>query len=374
MLALCLANLSFATLIGGYARTGAGSLPLLLWRWAKLGQGLGHLCGWFASVTSTPMLGLLAIALLMSGALLDLAAYLRFLDAGSVNRVLSPLAVIGLLSYLAALSFGASKYQRIGVAGIYLAVLALVMAYALLRTRPVSLLQRLIASVDLLFALTLFIRVGVVLGGGAPSWLAGSQMLVFLSAFVLVIVNGFGFVLLSKAKADAALARLASVDPLTGLANRRAFLEQANSTFHLSDRTGLPLSLLMIDLDLFKRINDRYGHQAGDMALQTFARAAMACQREQDLLGRLGGEEFALLLPGTDLNGALQAAERVRQAVQEAPLAFQGETYRLTVSIGVAAVEAGESLEAAIARADAGMYEAKSAGRNCVCVGQRKSA
>jgi diguanylate cyclase (GGDEF)-like protein len=162
---------------------------------------------------------------------------------------------------------------------------------------------------------------------------------------------------------------LATTDSLTGLANRRAFFERAEAARLLSLRLRKPIALMMLDLDHFKQINDRFGHATGDEGLALFAAAARATLRDHDILGRLGGEEFALALPGTDLDGALQAAERLRHAITEAPLITSGATYVMTVSIGVVVIEANEALTAALARADHALYAAKSGGRNRVEAG-----
>lgn len=187
---------------------------------------------------------------------------------------------------------------------------------------------------------------------------------------MILIVNGFGFVLLCKEKDDAEMTRLATIDSLTGMANRRAFFERTDSARMLAARQGHPISLMMLDLDHFKRINDHYGHAAGDAALRVFADAAQQALREPDIMGRLGGEEFAIALPGTDLAGAVQAGERLRLAVRAAELPLCGPEYVITVSIGVVAIDPEEHINAALARADHALYVAKSAGRDRIEVGQ----
>jgi diguanylate cyclase (GGDEF)-like protein len=232
------------------------------------------------------------------------------------------------------------------------------------------LLQWIIGANDALFA------VAMALGGwdglSRPFQSLGSSplhTLAGLAAYLLMIVNGVGFLLLCKQKSDEQMALLATTDSLTGLANRRAFFERAEAARLLSLRLRKPIALMMLDLDHFKQINDRFGHATGDEGLALFAAAARATLRDHDILGRLGGEEFALALPGTDLDGALQAAERLRHAITEAPLITSGATYVMTVSIGVVVIEANEALTAALARADHALYAAKSGGRNRVEAG-----
>jgi diguanylate cyclase (GGDEF)-like protein len=179
-----------------------------------------------------------------------------------------------------------------------------------------------------------------------------------------MIVNGFGFLLLCKQKDDALMRRLATVDSLTGMLNRRAFFERADSARQLGTRLRKPVALLMLDIDHFKQLNDGFGHACGDEALKVFADTARGILREHDVIGRLGGEEFALALPGTTLDGAFDAAERLRVAVLGTPVLACAPDYRMTVSIGVVMIDAGEELTAALARADHALYAAKAGGRN----------
>ncbi|MBN8506054.1 MAG: diguanylate cyclase [Burkholderiales bacterium] len=164
------------------------------------------------------------------------------------------------------------------------------------------------------------------------------------------------------------LHNLAHTDALSGAANRRGFLQGVDVELARAQRSGAPLSLLMLDIDHFKRINDQYGHATGDVAIAELARRCAAQQRPYDLLGRLGGEEFAMLLPGADADTACRVAERVREQVQALPVPAPGlaEALHMTVSIGVAAWQAGDDADTLLARADAALYAAKQAGRNRV--------
>ena len=163
--------------------------------------------------------------------------------------------------------------------------------------------------------------------------------------------------------------RLATVDGLTGMLNRRAFFERADGARLLALRVRKPISLLMLDIDHFKQLNDSFGHACGDEALRVFADTARGVLREHDVIGRLGGEEFALAMPGTSLDGALEAAERLRMAVTAAPVIGCAPGYRMTVSIGVVVIDSSEELTAALARADHALYAAKTGGRNRVELG-----
>lgn len=160
-----------------------------------------------------------------------------------------------------------------------------------------------------------------------------------------------------------ALAELATTDSLTGLRNRRAFDHSLALELAIVERHRSPLSLLMLDVDHFKRINDRLGHEAGDQVLQMIGQILSAGARVIDIVARVGGEEFAVLLPNTGAQGALEVAERMRLAVAQAPAGAHGG---VTISIGAVTLHDGETACSLYARADAALYAAKEAGRNRV--------
>ncbi|MGQ9366257.1 GGDEF domain-containing response regulator [Azospirillum sp. ST 5-10] len=164
------------------------------------------------------------------------------------------------------------------------------------------------------------------------------------------------------------LERLAITDGLTGALNRRHFLERGLEEVQRARRHGRDLALLMLDIDHFKAINDTHGHAAGDDAIRTCVRTCRAMIRQTDVLGRLGGEEFAILLPETDRPGATLVANRVRGAMAITGVVLPaGRTIQFTVSVGVAFLGAADrTVESMLARADAALYRAKHGGRNRV--------
>lgn len=165
--------------------------------------------------------------------------------------------------------------------------------------------------------------------------------------------------------ANRQLEQLVRTDPLTGVANRRQFIEQAMLEIERSHRSGRALSLLMIDLDHFKAVNDRYGHGVGDDVLRHFCLALEGPLRTNDLLARIGGEEFAVLLPETALEDAQTVATRILEAIRHQPLQTAQTLIHFTVSIGVASLRQDENnYEPLLARADSALYAAKSAGRD----------
>lgn len=167
------------------------------------------------------------------------------------------------------------------------------------------------------------------------------------------------------ARTEAELNRLAMTDPLTGIANRRAFMGAADREVRRARRFRDALSAMIVDIDHFKQINDRAGHAGGDQVLHRFAEGMTRTLRSIDIVGRIGGEEFALLLPGTPLAGAMLTADRIRATAHAVALPHATHLSMLTVSVGVAELHPGDaSSEAMLGRADAAMYRAKRGGRD----------
>ncbi len=166
---------------------------------------------------------------------------------------------------------------------------------------------------------------------------------------------------------EAMLRDLAWRDPLTGEMNRGHFFARAAEELVRARRQRHPLAILMLDLDCFKEINDNLGHAAGDTVLETVCKRWRTILRNVDLLGRVGGEEFAILLPGSELADAKVVAERLRAAVADTPIPAAGEEIYCTVSGGIALVEdVDQSVQDALRRADRALYQAKDRGRNCM--------
>lgn len=165
------------------------------------------------------------------------------------------------------------------------------------------------------------------------------------------------------------LERLTVTDELTGLANRRKAIQRLTEEFARFRRTGAPLAVMMLDLDHFKNVNDAHGHAVGDAVLVDIAERIRSTVRDYDLAARMGGEEFLVLAPSTDHDGAIGLAERIRLAIEQAPMAAGDTPLHVTASIGVtSAGPADDGIDPMLARADQALYEAKDAGRNAIRV------
>ncbi len=162
--------------------------------------------------------------------------------------------------------------------------------------------------------------------------------------------------------------QLAQKDPLTGVSNRAALDEMLHRELSHARRRQADCAMLVLDIDHFKAINDRYGHIIGDCALKAIAQQTDLCKRDGDLLFRYGGEEFIVLMRDTDREGALLLAERIRSHIAETPCRCSGAELAMSVSIGVSMLADSDTPESLFARADQALYQAKDNGRNQVCV------
>lgn len=218
-------------------------------------------------------------------------------------------------------------------------------------------------------------------GTAIAGFLAPSAVQAFslMAAYTMILVSSVSFLLMQKERADHVAQQLASRDPLTGAFNRRTFVELAEQQLARARRLDAPLSIVLMDVDHFKSVNDRHGHLAGDGVLRRFADVVRDQLRQQDVFVRYGGEEFCLLLPDVAGPGAVALAGRIRKAVERESFVVEGIEIPLTLSAGVAARidEGPEGLNALIARADEALYMAKNRGRNrvaAVSLGRSRAA
>lgn len=189
--------------------------------------------------------------------------------------------------------------------------------------------------------------------------------LIYFESIAFALGTAAFLIALVKERSEAASRTAARTDPLTGIANRAALLARGAKILARSRHDHAPVSVLMFDLDRFKSINDRYGHAVGDAVLQRFCEIAAAALRPQDALGRLGGEEFAMVLPGSSIEAACARAERIRAGFVESCRFIRGHQVNATVSGGVAvSANSEDTLDMLLEYSDAALYEAKAEGRN----------
>jgi diguanylate cyclase (GGDEF)-like protein len=265
-------------------------------------------------------------------------------------------------------AFAAASNHRVTLSVIIVATYTFCIAFELNRERRKSLYSRTAAIlVPFLHAAIFLLPLGM--QAFLPTIYAASWLTVFTLETMLYAVGTAFIVLLMVKDNDVDLYRsAASTDPLTGLVNRRAFLEGALSLCARQANRGLPVTLLMLDLDHFKSINDRFGHATGDEVLRVFAGVARSNMRGGDLVGRLGGEEFAVIVP-EPIEFAERIAERLRAAFELAGVTIDNHVIGATCSIGAASsAEPVTDISALIARADGALYRAKRDGRNRVHV------
>lgn len=273
----------------------------------------------------------------------------------------------------AAPAFYGSQLARVALASVIAGALLIGAAIETWRGRGEALSARLpIVVVLALHAGVVLLRPLLLAASGAADeavvtsfpWITAHSF----EGLVATIVVAFLFLAIAKERVEGEQRRMASRDPLTAILNRRAFVEQASR--HLEGARGAPAVLLLLDIDHFKRINDAFGHAAGDAVLLAFCQLAADNLPREAVLGRLGGEEFGFFLPGASTIEGYYAAEYLRNAVALAGFEADGRSISVTVSIGLAdTATCGPSLEAMMRSADASLYRAKRAGRNRVLRG-----
>ncbi len=222
----------------------------------------------------------------------------------------------------------------------------------------------------ILFAISQAISAGIALAQGAvrdDDLVDAFMHFTFLTLPAGYMAMSMFIILMLASDMSAKMKRIAVRDQLTGLLNRRGFSEYGDRAFSAAQRNGTALSVIMTDIDRFKYVNDKYGHAAGDRALVHFAKLFASDRRNEDVVARVGGEEFALLLPGTDLRDAMALADQLCNKIGSTPMDLTSVGLPMTSSFGVAAIsEKDTTLDDMVRRADRAMYRSKRAGRNQV--------
>ncbi len=375
---LALGNLVLAGVLWCHAagRRGRGDLSAVLA--ARLCQGTAWLVpAWLAPMND--IVTAVFFILLSAGIAFEVAAFRQLAGGRVASRLLLQVFAVGaLVVALAALLAGSVALPA--QPGVLLAALFIVAAAAALGRawRGASLLRRAMAAANLLPLLA--VAGGIVLRsgpaqellGGWPDWArvyvdgAVIEQWALLAFLLVLLVNAAGTLLLGRDGLQSEMERLQVVDALTDVPNRRGFYQGLAPWLALARRPGQPTALVILNLDSFKRVNDHYGHGVGDTVLKAIVDAVRGQLRDSDLMGRLGGAEFALLLPRTGLAEAVVVAERIRQAVAALPVKAERAVINLTASMGVTTIRAEDSTVSLFKRADEALQAAKLRGRNQV--------
>lgn len=308
----------------------------------------------------------------------DVANAFLFLACGMIwngarlfhgRRVLAGPLVSGATVWFVAMQVPAlqqSGEARLALSSIVIAAYAFLAAFELRRERRRELITRFTwIAIPLLHSAVFLAPLGLLLF--LPGGISADGLFALFAFETVIYVVGTAFVVVVMAKERVVMVHktAAMTDLLTGLYNRRAFLEAGQEAIERRAKKSQPISVLLFDLDRFKSINDRFGHAVGDDALKVFASTAAANVRATDVLARLGGEEFACIIPGNAEEAGL-VAERLRAAFEVAGRVISGIEMGATVSIGVACAIAPVDIDPMLARADAALYRAKHNGRNRV--------
>jgi len=292
-------------------------------------------------------------------------------DDGGINRI--ELALVAILIVIPIVfGFGwPSPRWRLALGAPMLACLSLLVARSVLtRGGRLRAADYLTGGLFVICAIPMLMRAVVELLGASPEFdsaRAFARNLFFLTGSGLPMFGTIGFLLMCNDRINDELSRLAMIDPLTGVFNRRTFETHAEAAIEQAYRRRESLSLLAVDIDHFKRLNDEFGHEIGDKALQRVVALLDETLSEGQILSRIGGEEFAVLLPGANEAEATTIAERLRHHLERSTVNVHGHPLVLQISAGVATLGAGtENLSALLRAADRALYAAKRAGRNRV--------
>ncbi len=368
-LALALGNLALCATLFFFDHASERAPMLSTWGLAKqLQAGAWLLLALGAAgVVPDPLALPAGYALLFGGVAFESGARWQAAGYARWRRVMLPALGVAVALFLAAWLIDEAGLRAVAAALILGAFYLSGAAAFALGWRGAGMLQRFLALALALLALVVAARGLLVLAmPGGWGWLSNGllRQLSTAALYLLMLFDGFGCLLLARERLQQELARLQVVDPLTGVPNRRGFFDALGPWMALARRPGQPTALVLLDLDRFKRVNDSYGHPAGDVVLRGVADVCRRQLRDSDQLGRLVGVEFAILLPRTGLAEAALVAERMRGAIEAAPVKAERALIAMTASFGITTIRADDSAVTLFQRADAALRAAKQAGRN----------
>jgi diguanylate cyclase (GGDEF)-like protein len=346
---------------------------LTTWGWSRQMQAAGWLLlaiGAFGVVPEGLALPV-AYALVIAGVAWEAGALWERAGGRRWRSATTPALVLAIAAFLLCYWIDELGLRALA-ASLILGAFYLSAAAALARGwREASMLRRFLALATGLLALVVGARGGLVLVASAGwGWMSNDMLRQLYSGalYLLMLLGGFGWLLLGREGLQDELARLDVVDPLADCTNRRGFFLALAPWMALARRPGPPTALVLFDLDQFKRVNDSYGHPAGDVVLRTLVDACKRQLRDSDQLARLVGVEFAILLPRTSLEDAAMVAERMRAAIAATPVKTERALISLSASFGVTTIRADDSSVTLLARADDALRAAKNGGRNRVAL------
>ena len=368
VLALALGNLAICAALFFFEHGDGRPAALSTWGWSRQMQAAGWLLLAIGGVNVVPERLALPVAygLVIAGVAWEAGALWERAGGRRWRRFTTPALVLAVAAFL--LCYWVDEIGlRALAASLILAAFYLSAAIALARGWDrASMLRRFLALATALLALVVGARGALVLL--APSgwgWMSNELLRQLYSGalYLLMLLGAFGWLLLGRESLQDELARLEVVDPLLDVTNRRGFFQMLAPWMALARRPGPPTALVLFDLDQFKRVNDSYGHPAGDVVLRPLLDACKRQLRDSDQLARLVGVEFAILLPRTGLDDAVMVAERMRAAIAATPVKTERALITLSASFGVTTIRADDSSVTLLGRADDALRAAKGIGR-----------
>jgi len=369
--ALALGNVTLCAALFFFEYDARKTLAFSTWNIAKQCQAAAWLLLYFRGngVVPDPLSIPIGYAVLFTGVALESGALWEGAGRSGWRKITFPLLGLAIAVFFACY-FIDEMGLRVIAGALILGACYLSGAAALaLGWKGGSMLRRFLVIATAVLGLLVAARGVLVLTmPGGWGWLSNSLLQSASSAafYLLMLLGGFGYLLLSREQLQQGLARLALIDPLTEVPNRRGFFDKLAPWMALARRPGVPTALVLIDLDNFKRVNDSYGHPAGDAVLREVIEVCKKQLRESDQLGRLVGVEFALLLPRTGMAEALLVAERIRAAIAGGAIKTERAMISMTASFGVTIIRADDSTVSLFKRADEALQQAKQLGRNRV--------
>ena len=371
LFALALGNLSLCAALFFFEYERKKSLTLSTWAIAKQCQAAAWLLLYFrgSGVVPDPISIPLGYSILFAGVALEAGAMWEAAERAQWRRPTLWLLILAISVFVACYIIDETGLRTVA-SSLILGAFYLSGALALaLGWRDATMLRRFVAIATALLALLVAARgVMVLTMPGGWGWISNTILQLWSSAafYLLMLLNGFGYLLLTREQAQQEIDRLAVVDALTDCPNRRGFFIALAPWLSLARRPGLPTALVLFDLDQFKRVNDSYGHPAGDNVLRAVVEVCKQHLRDSDQLGRMVGVEFAILLPRTALPEAALVAERMRAAIEASPVKGERAMIGMTASFGVTTIRADDTTVSLFKRADEALRTAKAAGRNRV--------